>query len=436
MKILLDYFFPITAISPTPQASTAFLKQACVVVLPKDGGVTPGEAVLCTTSSEIAALTNNVDALQLLAAGMSRVWILPVDDLDLADALEAVASEFYTVLISSDFDDADIAPTQAQGVFTVSSYANLVSGTADTVTIAGVTFTAQSGAATLGDATFRAATSNDATAASLAAQINAHATAKTLVVATVVNAVVTVKAKNAGSAGNDIAASYTDNDTNVGGAWTGLTGGKLAGGDGLFLGEFTGVVGISSNDDANDGALESYAATENYCAFYTSGSNGAKNMCYAFGKLLSNASDWLNQQYITMPFADDVDTLGEANNLFDQKISFVLEDDEFGKRLGLFVCGGEAIVAPYIKKNLEIDLQSTSLSYVSGNQPDYSLKHAALLEDEMQKVIDTKYIGRGWIRDGVVEVTLPNENFVAAADINIAKPTALWRLNGTIKQTL
>lgn len=124
---------------------------------------------------------------------------------------------------------------RATGVITISSYANLVSGTDDALSVAGVSFVAQAGAATLGQATFQAATSNAATAISLAAQINAHATASAKVYAVVTSSgVVTLYsvADGVGSTGtgNDIAVSYTDNDTNVGITLSGLSGGKLSGG--------------------------------------------------------------------------------------------------------------------------------------------------------------------------------------------------------------
>lgn len=45
---------------------------------------------------------------------------------------------------------------RATAVVTISAYANLVSGTADTLQVDGTTFTAQSGAATPGVATFQA----------------------------------------------------------------------------------------------------------------------------------------------------------------------------------------------------------------------------------------------------------------------------------------
>ena len=62
-KILLDYFFKILTINPTPAASTAYLKNACVVVSPKGGyGGALGTPVLCTTYAQIAAVTDNIEA--------------------------------------------------------------------------------------------------------------------------------------------------------------------------------------------------------------------------------------------------------------------------------------------------------------------------------------------------------------------------------------
>jgi hypothetical protein len=435
MKILLDYLFPISVIEPTPAASTAFLKQVLVVGKPKDGGVDTGEITLCTTMAQVNALLGTnaaAEVQQLFNAGLTRVYVMPMDDLDMASALEGHESDFYTILITSDFVDADIIPTQAGGEITITSYANLVSGTADTFSIAGTVFTAQAGSATPGAGTFQAATSNNATAASLAAQINAHAAASLLVEAEANSAVVTVKAKTAGAGGNAIPVSYTDNDTNVGATLAGLSGGNLAGGDGLFAGEFEGVIGVSSTDDD---FLEDQAAIANRSAFHATSSNKAKNMFFAFGKMLSNTLNWRNQQYITMPFADDVATVGMANNLFDARISFVISDDEFSNRLAFFVAGGKAIVAPYIEKNLMIDMQSEALSYISGNQPGYTKTQAALLEDELQKVINN-YIAIQWLEAGVVEVTLTQDNFVASGEINISEPKALWRISAEMRQTL
>jgi hypothetical protein len=430
MNILLDYFFPIESIEPTSAASTAFLKQVLVVAKPNGG--TEDEITLCTSMSAVGDLTDNTEAQQLFDAGMSRVYVVAVDDLDLATILEGHESDFFTILITSDFTDAEIDLAYADGTVTITSYANLVSGTDDVVTIEGVAFTAQAGAATLGTTTFQSATGNTETATSLAAQINAHATVSLLVTAEADGAVVTITAVDPGIAGNDIGLSYTDNDTNVGLTLAGLSGGNLSGGAGLLEGAFEGVIGISSADDTINATR---AATDNYAAFHTTSGNKAKNMFYAFGKMLSNSLSWKNQQYITMPFADDVETLGDAEALFDDKINFVISDDEFGERLALFAQGGKAIVEPYIKKNLQIDLQSAALSYITGNQPAYTKVHAALLEDELQKVV-AGYISRQEIEAGTVEVLLEEDNFVASGYMNIAEPKAMWRVFGEMRQTL
>ncbi len=118
-----------------------------------------------------------------------------------------------------DADDGD----HATGNATITSYANLVSGTDDSITVGATAFTAQTGSVVAGAATFQAATSNDLTATSLAAQINAHATAGALVKATASGAVVNLRAIHGGTAGNSIALAYTDNDTNIGATVSGAT---------------------------------------------------------------------------------------------------------------------------------------------------------------------------------------------------------------------
>lgn len=429
-KILLDYFFPITSITPTPQVATGFLKQVLLVVKPKDS-VPTGVITLCTSYAAVQALTNNTEAQQLFNAGKDKIYVMPMTDLDMAAALDG-HGEFFTILISGDFSESDMTAVKAFGTVTITSFANLVSGTADTITIGGHVLTAQSGASTPGDSTFQASSTNNATAASLAAQINAHPIINLLVLATVLNAVVTIHALADGDAGESVAVSYTDHDSNIGLTLSNLSSGNLSGAAGMFLGTFLGVVGVSEVDDT---FLAAQAAIPNRAPFHTTSGNKAKNMLFAFGSLLSNALDWKNQQYIAMPVADDVVTLGDANILFDDKIGFTISDDEFGNRLGLFACGGEAIVAPYIKRNLELDFQSSALSYISGNQPDYSNTQAALLEDELRKVIQT-YIDRQWITAGTVSIILDQGNFVASGEINISEPKALWRIFAEMSQTL
>lgn len=125
----------------------------------------------------------------------------------------------------------ELAP--ARGNVTITSYANLVVTSGDIVTIGATAFTAQAGAVTPGQATFQAATSNAATATSLAAQINAHATAGALVYAAVDpsnSAKVLLTAKLNGTDGNAIVLTYTDSNAEIGATVSGA--GTLAGGAG------------------------------------------------------------------------------------------------------------------------------------------------------------------------------------------------------------
>lgn len=109
--------------------------------------------------------------------------------------------------IAVDADEGD----RAKGNAEITNFANLVSGTADTLTVAGVTFTAQSGSVTPGANLFQASVSNAATATSLAAQINAHATTSPLVKAIASGAKVLISAKRGGTAGNAYGLVYVSN---------------------------------------------------------------------------------------------------------------------------------------------------------------------------------------------------------------------------------
>ena len=142
-----------------------------------------------------------------------------VNDGYVASVKPMIDADAGKIHICVDADDG----VHAEGMFTITDFAKLVSGTDDSVAVAGQTFTAQTGAASLGAATFQAATSNAATAASLAAQINAHAVTSPLVKARAVGAKVMIKALAGGTGGNSIALAYTDNDTNIGATKSGTT---------------------------------------------------------------------------------------------------------------------------------------------------------------------------------------------------------------------
>ena len=412
-KILLDYVFPITVIENIPQASTAFLRQVCVVVKAKTGAESNiGTPALCTTMAQVLNITDNVDSQQLFSAGMTRVYILAMEELNLAEVLAIYGQDFFTVLISSDFVDADIEASKASVKVGETTYTSKLTGKGGndiSITYTGGATAGNEVVTVVGKKISVQIESGASTQAQIRTKILASAPAMLLIDSPVVDS------------GDDGVTQVTVSET------------FLTGGDGFERGNFKGVVGFSSDDTE---FAADFAAIENQVGFYGLDSNGAKNMFFAFGSLLSSVS-WNNQQYISMPFSDEVDELGEALNLFDEKVSFVIQDDEFSRRLALFAVGGKAIVAPYIIKDLCIKLQSRALTWINANRPQYTVKESSLLESKLQDdVIQKQFIDQDLIVAGEVQITLVNDNFVASGKINISEPKALWRVESVLRQTL
>lgn len=306
MDVLLNYAFQVTLATPAISPTTSFLKKVLCIAKPSDAQ--PQTIVECSTVSEIEALTDNVDIKELLDAGMSSVYVLPSADLDLADVINESLGDFYTVLVSSDYDTTELA------------------------------------------------------------------------------------AKD--------------------------------------FGNFSGVVGYSFTDQT---AAKTFGATKNNAAFYGIASNKAKNMFYAFGKLLSGTA-WGSRQYSDMPYDDEVSELGDAKSLFDDRIGFVLTSDTYGKKLAMFTCDTRAIVAPYIIQEITLLLQVAAVNYIATNEPDYTEKEAALLEDSLQKIIDAYIDENKTVESGDISISIPStaDNFEVAGSINIAEPRALWRVESVL----
>lgn len=405
-KFLLDYVFKILVNTNINAPSTAFLKQLCLVVKPKDNTVSPG-IYECTSMSEVAALTDNEDAEQAFNAEMSRVFLLVSDDLDLASAL-ADATQFYTVLVSSDFREQYAALSIQDMAFVAADYGtggNAISlefaddgGSTDVVNSIGV----------VGNA--------------ITVNLNAGVTKKSTAIAAIL-----ADEDAMGLLGSASVPTADANETVAAGS-SGFTGGAaIIAFSTLDIGTFKGVVGISG-PVAEQANLVTQAAIANRSAWL----GDVRNMVYAFGKLLANSSAWKNQQYIEMPYAG-VDNLGDAESLFDDKVNFTVTDEDYGNRLALFVAGGKAIVAPYVLKNLCIDLQGYALIWINKNNPDYNKTQASLLEDYLtQRVIQEIYLAQKWLTSASIAITLVNDNFVANGNIQVVEPRALWRIAGEL----
>lgn len=197
----------------------------------------------------------------------------------------------------------------------------------------------------------------------------------------------------------------------------------------LEVGSFAGVIGKSFNTRES---AKAFTIQKNNVGFYDLDVNASENMFHAFGKFLS-ANSFKNQQYIETPLSSEVNTINQAELLFEDSISFVLTSEEFGNRLALFASNRRAIIAPYVFEELTLKLQSKALQYIELNEPNYTEAEASLLEDSLQTVIDS-YIADGLLTSGNITVSLTDENFVVKATITVPEPKAMWRIKATMRQ--
>tara|TARA_R110000782_G_scaffold144655_1_gene237517 strand:- start:5487 stop:6728 length:1242 start_codon:yes stop_codon:yes gene_type:complete len=406
---LLEYAFPIEAVAPIAAPSKAYLKHVCLVVKPKTGQEgNVGTIYECANSLQVAERTDNINAQQLFDAGLIKTFILLADDLNVITPL-ASASSFFTLLISDDFNDDEVTKKSTVTVLdmTFTAYVEGVAGNAISISfedgvVAGsefVTVTDKSIVVTIEDGV--------STADQVKTALDLEAEAAALITTSI--------ASGQGSSAQSIFIE------------TFLTGGAL-----LSVGTWGGVVGVSSDDVS---FLTNQAILTNRTAFFGSSINKASNMCFAFGKLLSGIG-WKNKQYLEMPLDDGIDLLTEANNLFEKKISFVLNSDEYNNRLALFTNNRKAIVAPYIYEYFQLSLQGWGVQYIALNEPSYTIFETSLLQSFLQKKAEERFVASKLVDSVAILITLVEDNFMANGDLTITEPKALWRVNAKLQQGL
>lgn len=106
-QILLNFAVPFTEILAAGDVDTSYLRKAAVVVKPKEG-VTPAITEVYDAKG-LAAITGNTEALGFFGADLNRVFVISLaaaDLSDLDDVLKANENKFFTLHVSSDFDDS------------------------------------------------------------------------------------------------------------------------------------------------------------------------------------------------------------------------------------------------------------------------------------------------------------------------------------------
>ncbi|MDR3112933.1 MAG: hypothetical protein LBU09_00975 [Endomicrobium sp.] len=188
---------------------------------------------------------------------------------------------------------------------------------------------------------------------------------------------------------------------------------------------FKGVVGFSSDE-------LSFALANAQVAGRSLYYSDEANMFYAFGKLLSQVS-WTNLQYETLLNDDEIIDASTAESLFNARASFSLKDAAQANRLSFFVQGGEAIIAPYVLKEIELRLQDETVNWIALNKPNYDEADCSILAQYLTEKVLSPYIAARTIASGRVQITTQGgQNFIANGTISIPKPTALWRVQANL----
>jgi len=193
-----------------------------------------------------------------------------------------------------------------------------------------------------------------------------------------------------------------------------------------------GVKGWTTIDKVQ-GAID--AAQVNQCVFIENTLIAEDSRAYfgifAFANLLSSNS-WRNQQYIPISptLGNPVELLGDAEALFDDRLSFYLTDEEQGTRLAFFVAGGKSITTPYITREIQVVMQTDMLNFLAANQPMNIETNRRLLTQIGNNVI-ADYLDDGLLDpDGVnaIVITKSNEAFIVDGELETTEAEALWRV--------
>jgi hypothetical protein len=104
---LNSYFMPIV-VKPAPAPTNlGYLRRICLVAKPKNG--VEEQFIQITDPTNLSSYTNNQNGFQLLGK-LSSIYLAVCSDLgELNGLLDPVNSQFFTVLVSDDFDAEDLA---------------------------------------------------------------------------------------------------------------------------------------------------------------------------------------------------------------------------------------------------------------------------------------------------------------------------------------
>lgn len=204
---------------------------------------------------------------------------------------------------------------------------------------------------------------------------------------------------------------------------------KSTTGFGFFKGLFAKTFG--RDVDKENSWLEKARVMSDFICYATNlNSDGVTynydNLYYALGSLLS--LDTLdNRQYIELPVTDNVIELGDAEDLFNKRISLSTSDIDYGTRLSGFFVGSLPIIAPYVDKLLQLDLQAAGITATNLYKPNMTASAVSKVRDYLYQKVIIKYINPDIIPSITLTLEANDEGWTAKGKIHFSQIKTLWR---------
>lgn len=197
--------------------------------------------------------------------------------------------------------------------------------------------------------------------------------------------------------------------------------------------DFKGVTVYATSD-----LTEAEELSKTDAVFYDAGGSYA-GAYEQFGYFLTQVY-WRNNQYYVLDGdnpASTITTLGEADSLFEKRISFYLNGSD-GPTLGFFGCGGEAITKTYLNKLIQLETQEAITSYIQVNEPNDTAVQRINIEEAAMAVIE-KYEGYPYFyldadKNNYIHILKSDDMYFVdgEAEIKIADP--IWRAQIQVKE--
>lgn len=168
------------------------------------------------------------------------------------------------------------------------------------------------------------------------------------------------------------------------------------------LGSYTGVIGYEVTEKT-EGIIENVKRV--YCKPEDVATKGGANLGVFFGITLSGRS-----LALATPITTDVsyiDNLGDANDLFEKKISCIGKDEAFNIRVITYFIGKFPTTKPYIEKEMLIKIQENNANLISQGL-DFTSLDASIVTNYNTNYIIKYYVNTKKIEDFTYKATMSN----------------------------